>query len=307
MLFELSNPFQKTIVSLKATEIVKLERMLVYAHEAGIFTYQELSGIINARITEVKDLDGYVRNVGDAKKSLAWNRFRQKYSIAYYDGVYESHQIQLITILNADFYPSNLVNTYQPNLVLYCQGNLALMKETTLAVVGSRNMTNYGKGVMDHVLPRVAKEFVIVSGLARGVDTYAHQVAMTRGRTIAVIGTGLLTTYPSENKHIQAYLAKEQLVVSPLPTFAKVQRWHFPYRNLLIAGLSHALLVVEAADKSGSLITANYALQENRTVFAVPGSILSSLSKGTNTLIRYGASPVLDASDILTEMKMYLT
>ncbi|RPA62473.1 DNA-protecting protein DprA [Aerococcus agrisoli] len=307
MLFELENPFASTIIKLCEEERRMVERMLIYAHEAGIFTYEELSFIIIEQIKNVRDLDYFWAERDDERKLLAWIKFRQKYSLAYFESLYHKNHIQVVTIMNEEVYPKNLINTYQPNLVLYCQGNTALMKETSLAVVGSRNMTTYGKGVIEHLLPKLANELVIVSGLARGVDTYAHQLTMQTGKTIAVIGTGLLTAYPYENQQLQAEIAKNHLVISPLPSFTKVQRWQFPYRNLLIAGLSDALLVVEAADKSGSLITANYALQENRAVFAVPGSVLSALSKGTNTLIRYGASPVLEADDILTELKMYLS
>ncbi|MFV8815967.1 DNA-processing protein DprA, partial [Aerococcus urinaeequi] len=148
----------------------------------------------------------------------------------------------------------------------------------------------------------LSEAVVIVSGLAKGVDAYTHQAAMSGGETIAVIGTGLLTSYPSDHHKLQAEIAHNHLLVSPLPNHAKIQRWHFPYRNLTIAGLSQATMVIEAAEKSGSLITANYALQENRLVFAVPGPISNPLSVGTNQLIYYGATPALQASEILRDL-----
>lgn len=302
MLFEIENPYMDMMLKSEEDVLAMTESMLVYAFESGLFTYRELADIIQAQVTSVEDLDRHIHGIQDTQKIKAWGRFKQKYSLAYFRKLYESYHIHPVTILSTQTYPKALLQTYQPNLVLFCQGDLAIFQKPAMAVVGSRKMSVYGKAAIDQLIPELSEALVIVSGLAKGVDAYTHQAAMPGGETIAVIGTGLLTTYPSEHHKLQAKIAHDHLLVSPLPNHAKIQRWHFPYRNLAIAGLSQATMVIEAAEKSGSLITANYALQENRLVFAVPGPISNPLSAGTNQLIYYGATPALQASEILRDL-----
>lgn len=302
MLFEIENPYIDMMLKNEEDVLAMTESMLVYAFESGIFTYRELADMIQAQVTSVEDLDRHIQGLQDTQKSKAWGRFKQKYSLAYFRKLYTRYHIHPVTILDTLTYPKALLQTYQPNLVLFCQGNLALFQKTAMAVVGSRQMTAYGKSAIDQLIPELSEAVVIVSGLAKGVDAYTHKQAMAHGDTIAIIGTGLLTSYPSDHYKLQAVIAQDHLLVSPLPNHAKIQRWHFPYRNLAIAGLSQATMVIEAAEKSGSLITANYALQENRLVFAVPGPISNALSVGTNQLIYYGATPALKASEILRDL-----
>lgn len=302
MLFEIENPYIDMMLKNEEDVLAMTESMLVYAFESGIFTYRELADMIQAQVTSVKDLDRHIQGLQDTQKLKAWGRFKQKYSLAYFRKLYKRYHIQPVTILDTQTYPKALLQTYQPNLVLFCQGNLAFFQKPTMAVVGSRQMTTYGKSAIDQLIPELSEAVVIVSGLAKGVDAYTHKRAMAHGDTIAVIGTGLLTSYPSDHLKLQAAIAQNHLLVSPLPNHAKIQRWHFPYRNLAIAGLSQATMVIEAAEKSGSLITANYALQENRLVFAVPGPISNPFSAGTNQLIYYGATPALQASEILRDL-----
>lgn len=302
MLFEIENPYIDMMLKNEEDVLAMTESMLVYAFESGIFTYRELADMIQAQVTSVKDLDRHIQSFQDTQKLKAWGRFKQKYSLAYFRKLYKRYHIQPVTILDTQTYPKALLQTYQPNLVLFCQGNLAFFQKPAMAVVGSRQMTTYGKSAIDQLIPELSEAVVIVSGLAKGVDAYTHKRAMAHGDTIAVIGTGLLTSYPSDHLKLQAAIAQNQLLVSPLPNHAKIQRWHFPYRNLAIAGLSQATMVIEAAEKSGSLITANYALQENRLVFAVPGPISNPFSAGTNQLIYYGATPALQASEILRDL-----
>lgn len=302
MLFEIENPYIDMILKNEEDVLAMTESMLVYAFESGIFTYRELADMIQAQVTSVEDLDRHIQGLQDTQKLKAWGRFKQKYSLAYFRKLYTRYHIHPVTILDTLTYPKALLQTYQPNLVLFCQGNLALFQKTAMAVVGSRQMTAYGKSAIDQLIPELSEAVVIVSGLAKGVDAYTHKQAMAHGDTIAIIGTGLLTSYPSDHYKLQAVIAQDHLLVSPLPNHAKIQRWHFPYRNLAIAGLSQATMVIEAAEKSGSLITANYALQENRLVFAVPGPISNALSVGTNQLIYYGATPALKASEILRDL-----
>lgn len=214
-----------------------------------------------------------------------------------------NRQMPLVTLIDAA-YPEALRETACPPLVLYFMGNLHLLKTTCLAVVGARQMSNYAPKSLATLLPPVIKHQVtIVSGLARGVDGLSHEMALQySGNTIAVIGNGLNRVYPQEHSHLQRLIKRHGLVISEYPLDAPSLPHHFVERNRLIAGLSKACLVVEARHKSGSLITANIALKENRNVLAVPGPINSCLSQGCNELITVGARPVLTANDILEEL-----
>jgi len=208
-----------------------------------------------------------------------------------------------LTIADAA-YPEQLKETYAPPLALYFLGDLRRLNSPQLAVVGSRHPTNYALRAMRLLLPDVVEHRVcLVSGLAQGVDTLTHQVALAhRGTTIAVIGTGLDKCYPAANRALMTTLAHHQLVLSEYPWGTKGARHHFPERNRIIAGLSQSVLVVEAAHHSGSLITANIALQENRNVLAVPGTIDGKNSVGTNELILAGAKPILNSEHIMEEL-----
>lgn len=210
---------------------------------------------------------------------------------------------KICTIIDED-YPDELKEIYLPPVVIYFQGNWELTKGNRLGIVGSREITEYGKNVIATITPEVTQAGIItISGLAKGVDREVHkQTIKHNGATIAVIGTGLDYFYPAENKELQKTMSKTQLVVSEYPLGIGPQKYHFPMRNRIIAGLSQGVLVVEAKEKSGSLITANVALQENREVFAVPGNILSPAYKGTNLLIQAGAKAVLSFEDIVSEM-----
>jgi DNA processing protein len=217
---------------------------------------------------------------------------------------YENFNTKITTIFDPE-YPPILRETYKPPLVLYSQGDLRLITmERLLAVVGSRLATYYGKKTIEMLFPSlVQQEYIIVSGLASGIDTYAHVTALKlKGRTIGVIAGGFEHLYPKENIPLAQEMMKSQLVISEYPPNTKPQKWHFPMRNRIIAGISHGTLVVEAKKRSGSLITANYAVHEGREVFAVPGPISSPCSLGTNELIQQGAKLVLSADDIINEL-----
>ena len=210
---------------------------------------------------------------------------------------------QAVTLADAD-YPPLLKEIYEPPVVLYFQGQLALVHRPQLAVVGSRHPTPYAFKAMRSLLPTVSQRGIcLISGLAQGVDTLAHQVALAhRGATIAVIGTGLGRCYPASNRALMAQLATAHLVLSEYPWTSQGARHHFVERNRLIAGLCQSVLVVEAAHHSGSLITANFALQENRNVLAIPGNIDAPNSVGTNELILAGAKPILNSEHIMEEL-----
>lgn len=200
-------------------------------------------------------------------------------------------------------YPLQLKEAYTPPLILFYRGNIKLLKTRLLGIVGARNATHYSMDVLRKLIPGpISTQMTVVSGLAMGVDTWSHQcVIANQGRTIAVIGTGLDVVYPRMNSVLQAQIGREHLLVTEYPNGTPGYRNHFPERNRIIAGLIETILVTEAKHHSGSLITANLALQNNRNVLAVPRQITSELSVGTNELIAAGAKPVLHQNDILSE------
>lgn len=219
---------------------------------------------------------------------------------------YTTQNIHLITIFDPD-YPDRLKTIYQPPWILFARGDLSLLKNREkLAVVGSRNATAYGIGAINYLFPSlIDKNVLIVSGLARGIDAHAHKTAIKMGgKTIGVIAGGFHNLYPKENVKLAEYMMEKQLVLSEYPPETMPAKWQFPMRNRIISGLSEGTLVVEARKKSGSLITADFALNEGRDVFAVPGSILSPDSDGVHYLIQQGAKLVKSSEDILEELGM---
>ncbi len=220
---------------------------------------------------------------------------------------YETEKITPITIFD-DAYPKLLKEIYDPPFVLYAKGNLSLLQnKKRLAVVGTRQPTPYGVKALAAIVPPLVDDgWVIVSGLAKGIDTYAHRAALQhRGKTIAVLGSGFHHPYPKENETLMQTMAHDQLLLTEYPPYVPPRKWHFPIRNRIISGLSQAVLVVEAKEKSGSLITADQALEQGRDVFAIPGSIFQAQSTGTNRLIQQGAKLVLSAEDIINECHLF--
>lgn len=200
-------------------------------------------------------------------------------------------------------YPASLREIFCPPLVLFYAGDLSLLKRPRLGIVGARDASAYGVGVLRGFLPEIVKHrLVVVSGLARGIDGLSHRVTLEcGGMTIGVIGCGLDRCYPAENHQLQAAVASRGLVLSEYGRGEPPLAFHFPERNRIIAGLVQTLLVVEAKRRSGSLITANLALDENRNVCAVPGRIDTIRSLGCNELIAAGAKPILRAQDLIDE------
>ena len=204
-------------------------------------------------------------------------------------------------------YPKRLKEIYLPPVVLFYKGRLELFNRLSIGIVGARNHTPYSKEALEYILPDILERKVsIISGLARGVDSLAHQLTLDlNGETIAVIGNGINICYPKENQSLYDAIGKKGLILSEYPLDSPPLKFHFPYRNRIIAGLSHGLCVIEAKLHSGSLITANVALSENRQVFALPGNITSEYSKGTNELITAGAFPIRNANDILDSLHYF--
>ncbi|MBI2475304.1 DNA-protecting protein DprA [Candidatus Uhrbacteria bacterium] len=210
--------------------------------------------------------------------------------------------VEAIT-LSDEKYPSLLKTLYDPPAVLFVRGKLPSEEQKHLAVVGSRKASGYGKEATRTIVEPLARAgVVIVSGLAYGIDALAHQAALdVGGTTIAVLGSGVDTQsiYPSSNRSLASQIiAHDGAIISEYPIGTLPLKTFFPIRNRIIAGISHGTLVIEAAIKSGSLITARAALEQGRDVYAVPGPIHSPLSEGPNNLIKMGAIPVTHASDI---------
>lgn len=226
------------------------------------------------------------------------------FQIDHYEEYYQNNDIHWLSIYDED-YPELLKNVYDPPFVLFIKGRRELLKfPNKLAVVGSRQATSYTEDNLRTMMPGLArKNIVIVSGLARGADTIAHKTAIRAGaHTIGVIAGGFHHIYPSENNKLAEYMMKQQLLISEYPPETKPQKWHFPFRNRIISGLSRAILVTEAQKKSGTFITADYALNEGREILCIPGSVNQKLSEGTNALIKEGAKMVLSIEDIFFEL-----
>jgi DNA processing protein len=204
-----------------------------------------------------------------------------------------------------DNYPAMLREIPGPPLLLYVNGDASLLELPALAIIGSRNPTQGGTRNAREFARHLARQgFVIVSGMAQGIDTAAHRGALDAdGKTIALLGTGIDRVYPSGNRDLAHQIAAQGALVSEYPLGAAPERWHFPERNRLISGLSLGTLVVEAARRSGSLITARLAGEQGREIFALPGSIHNALSRGCHELIRQGAKLVETADDIVAELR----
>ncbi len=213
----------------------------------------------------------------------------------------EKHEIRAICI-DEDEYPEFLKCIYDAPYLLYAKGNLS-NDDKYIGVVGSRRATSYGLKMAENISYELSKcGLTIVSGMASGIDTAAHNGALrAKGRTIGVMGCGLDMTYPYENRNLMKNIIKEGAAISEfLPGMPPIPQ-NFPMRNRIISGMSMGVVIVEANEKSGSLITANFALEQGRDVFAVPGNLISRNSCGTNKLIREGAKIVTTVEDILEE------
>jgi len=214
------------------------------------------------------------------------------------------HGIDVLTVNHSD-YPEYLKHIHAPPIVLFKKGDISCTTPM-IAVVGSRNASYYGLSTAKELSYQLSKiGIVIVSGMARGIDTFAHKGALNAGgATVAVMGCGLDICYPYENKKLMESIIRSGAVLSEYPLGMPPAKWRFPARNRIISGMSLGVMIVEASDRSGSLITANFALEQGREVFAVPGGINSPYSIGTNKLIRDGAKMVLGIEDILEELYM---
>jgi DNA processing protein len=215
--------------------------------------------------------------------------------------------IEILTIQDTT-YPKILKEIYDPPVVLYIKGQFKPEDDFCLAIIGTRKPTSYGAQTVADLTHRLSiAGLTIVSGLARGIDTFAHKTCLAAGgRTVAVIGSGIdqPSIYPQTNRELAKQISENGAIISEYPIGTQAMPYHFPARNRIISGLSLGTLVIEAAQKSGTFLTANHALSQNRQVFAVPGPIYSLNSIGPNNLIKMGAKLVSDAQDVLDELNL---
>ena len=215
----------------------------------------------------------------------------------------QKQNIGIITIEDEE-YPQLLKNIYDPPVCLYYKGDKKTLNNLGIAIIGCRECSNYGKIVAEKFAYNIAKNNInIISGLAKGIDTFSHIGAIyAKGKTVAVVGNGLDIVYPKENeKVINKIIELGGCIISEYPLGTKPEKMNFPARNRIISGISKGILVIEAKKKSGTLITVDFALEQGKDVFVVPGNIDSINSIGTNDLIKQGAKVVTCYQDILEE------
>lgn len=217
----------------------------------------------------------------------------------------EAKSVALVT-LDDPAYPERLRQIYGPPILLYVRGELRPTDDLSIAIVGTRRATAYGRQAAERISGELAAGgATIVSGLARGIDTFAHRAALDAGgRTIAVLGCGVDVAYPAENARLALEIVERGAVISEYPLGTAPDAANFPVRNRIISGLTRGTVVVEAGDTSGALITARFAAEQGREVFAVPGSIMSPQSRGTHRLIQEGAKLVTSGNDVLEELQL---
>lgn len=210
------------------------------------------------------------------------------------------NKIYIISIEDKE-YPNILKQIYDPPISLYIKGNKDILNNKSIGIVGCREVSNYGKKVAKYFAYNLAKQNInIISGLAKGVDSYAHIGTLsTEGKTIAVVGNGLDIVYPVENSYLLSKILENGgAIISEYPLGTKPEKMNFPARNRIISGISKGIIVIEAKEKSGTLITVDFALEQGRDVYVVPGNINSINSVGTNDLIKQGAKMITTYKDI---------
>lgn len=216
----------------------------------------------------------------------------------------KQNDIEIITIKDKE-YPDKLKVIYDPPIVLYIKGNINILNETSIAIVGCRLCTKYGENIAKKLAYNLSlKNINVISGLARGIDSCAHIGALIgKGKTIAVVGCGLDRVYPEENKKLFNEIVKSNgAIISEYIIGTKPLAKNFPRRNRIISGLSNGVIVVEAREKSGTLITVDFALEQGKNIYAVPGNIDNPNAFGTNDLIKQGAKVITRIKDVLEDL-----
>jgi len=266
--------------------------------QALLEAFQSPTAILDAAPSQLRAVQG----IG-AKLSDTIARARTEIDVAAEIELCRRHDVRILT-LSDDEYPRMLREIPDPPGVLYMRGGFAPPDSMAVAMVGSRHATRYGLEQAERLAASLARAgLTIVSGLARGIDAAAHRGALSvGGRTLAVLGSGLLNIYPPEHRQLAVDMAGAGALLSEAPLRAQPVSGAFPQRNRLISGLSLGVIVVEASERSGALITARHAMEQNREVFAVPGRVDNRMARGCHRLIRDGARLVETADDVLEEL-----
>lgn len=267
-----------------------------------ITKFNSAENIFSATIEELAEIDGIgIQRAKRIKEFNKWNEIDRIINLC------EKRQIKIYS-LNDEEYPKYLKEIYDPPVVLFCKGEIKPEDHFGLAIVGSRKLSEYGRRVTEQLASQIAQcGITIVSGLARGIDSVAHKSAISNGsRTIAVLGSGVLNIYPPENRLLAEKIIHNGAILSEFYPEEGPKKENFPRRNRIISGMSIGTVVTEASINSGALITASFALEQGREVFAVPGNINSKNSEGTNYLIQKGAKLVTKVEDILDEIMHFI-
>lgn len=249
------------------------------------------------------------------KEELVEDEIKQKYADEITNSIYRQNldkylkymnenNIEIITIKDKE-YPDKLKVIYDPPVVLYIKGNKNILNENSMAIVGCRLCTKYGENVAKKLAYNLSLNNInVISGLARGIDSYAHKGTLSaKGKTIAVVGCGLDRVYPEENRELFNEIIKNNgTIISEYTIGTKPLAKNFPKRNRIISGLSNGVIVVEARERSGTLITVDFALEQGKNIYAVPGNIDNANAFGTNDLIKQGAKVVTGVQDILEDL-----
>lgn len=262
--------------------------------------FGEPERILSATLSELKSVPGIGPEMAESIRD-----WENQVDVAEEQRRMQEHGIGAITVED-ESYPPALREIHDPPHLLYIKGEILEQDRHAIAVVGSRRVSHYGREAARRLSFQLAHAGVtIVSGLARGIDTAAHEAALAAGgRTIAVLGSGIGHLYPPENAALADKIAENGAVLSEFPVLYVPDRQSFPLRNRIVSGMSQGILVVEAPARSGALITANQAMEQGRNVYAVPGPIDRPTSEGCNRLIQDGAKLVIDSRDVLDEMEL---
>ncbi len=254
--------------------------------------------VLSASENELRNVDGV--NLSACQNII---RKKNKFDVEKELSLAKKHDIKIISIQDKD-YPENLKTIYDPPTILYLKGEFLKQDDLSIAIVGSRRASIYGISCAEKFAFALAElGITVVSGMARGVDSASHRGALkAKGRTIAVLGSGLLNIYPPENEKLFEQIYQSGAVISEFPLETKPLATNFPRRNRIISGLSLGVVVAEASRNSGALITADLALEQGREVFAIPGKVDSVNSFGVNALIKQGAKLVSSVEDIISEL-----
>ena len=260
--------------------------------------FKDIEKIYNATKEELMQTEG----IGEKTSEIILNK-SIKQNLDKHIEYMEKHNIDIVSIQDVE-YPEILKEIYDAPISLYVRGNKNILNELSVAIIGCRECTEYGRNITKNLSYNIAKNKInIVSGLAKGIDGIAHQGALfAKGKTVAVLGNGLDTIYPKENEHLALeILQKGGAIISEYPLGTKPEKQNFPERNRIVSGMSKGIIVVEAKEKSGTLITVDFALEQGRDVFVVPGNMNSEASIGTNDLIKQGAKLITSYKDVLEE------